>query len=133
MLANHAPLVIAEQFGTLESLYPGRIDLGLGRAPGTEPVTARALRRMLANDRDRFPHRRRRADGVFRAPGRTSGSGGPGRQACRADLHPRLEFGAKVAATLGLPFAFASHFHACVHDAGSPKLSIRIQGFTSAR
>src|SRR3974390_1123658 len=55
MLPNHSPLVIAEQFGTLESLYPGRIDLGLGRAPGSDPITARALRRNLAPDADGFP------------------------------------------------------------------------------
>src|SRR5687767_13630501 len=55
MLPNHAPLVVAEQFGTLESLFPGRIDLGLGRAPGTDPVTARALRRTLASNPDEFP------------------------------------------------------------------------------
>src|ERR1700731_2957083 len=55
MLPNHAPLVIAEQFGTLESLFPGRIDLGLGRAPGTDPVTAHALRRTLARDPEAFP------------------------------------------------------------------------------
>ncbi len=55
MLPNHAPLVIAEQFGTLESLYPGRIDLGLGRAPGSDQLTARALRRNLASDADQFP------------------------------------------------------------------------------
>src|SRR5687768_14367896 len=55
MLPNHAPLVVAEQFGTLESLFPGRIDLGLGRAPGTDQLTARALRRTLVGDVDRFP------------------------------------------------------------------------------
>src|SRR6201993_4846606 len=55
MLPNHAPLVVAEQFGTLESLFPGRIDLGLGRAPGTDPRTAHALRRTLASDPDAFP------------------------------------------------------------------------------
>src|SRR6201999_962941 len=55
MLPNHAPFVIAEQFGTLESLFPGRIDLGLGRAPGTDPLTARALRRTLTTDVDQFP------------------------------------------------------------------------------
>jgi luciferase family oxidoreductase group 1 len=55
MLPNHAPLVIAEQFGTLESLFPGRIDLGLGRAPGTDPTTAHALRRTLASDPEAFP------------------------------------------------------------------------------
>jgi luciferase family oxidoreductase group 1 len=55
MLPNHAPLVIAEQFGTLEALFPGRIDLGLGRAPGSDQATARALRRTLASDPDQFP------------------------------------------------------------------------------
>src|SRR5688500_7597986 len=55
MLPNHAPLMVAEQFGTLESLFPGRIDLGLGRAPGTDQATARALRRTLASDPDAFP------------------------------------------------------------------------------
>ena len=55
MLPNHSPLVIAEQFGTLASLFPGRIDLGLGRAPGTDTLTARALRRDLATNSDRFP------------------------------------------------------------------------------
>src|SRR4249920_2307686 len=55
MLPNHSPLVIAEQFGTLESLYPGRIDLGLGRAPGSDQFTARALRRNLSSDADEFP------------------------------------------------------------------------------
>src|ERR1700675_778601 len=55
MLPNHSPLLIAEQFGTLESLFPGRIDLGLGRAPGTDPATAHALRRTLASDPGRFP------------------------------------------------------------------------------
>src|SRR4029078_2202504 len=56
MLPNHAPLIIAEQFGTLEALFPGRIDLGLGRAPGTDQRTARALRRNLAGSDDSFPH-----------------------------------------------------------------------------
>src|SRR3979411_2544207 len=56
MLPNHSPLVIAEQFGTLESLFPGRIDLGVGRAPGTDPVTSSALRRNLDADVDAFPH-----------------------------------------------------------------------------
>src|ERR671938_245630 len=56
MLPNHAPLIVAEQFGTLESLFPGRIDLGLGRAPGTDQTTARALRRTLASNPDAFPH-----------------------------------------------------------------------------
>jgi luciferase family oxidoreductase group 1 len=110
MLPNHAPLIVAEQFGTLEALYPGRIDLGLGRAPGTDPLTSRALRR--GNAVDDFP-----ADV----------------QALRSYLAPYQEgnpvraipgegsevpiwllgsstFSARLAAALGLPFAFASHF-----------------------
>src|SRR5256714_13309417 len=68
MLPNHAPLVIAEQFGTLESLFPGRIDLGLGRAPGTDPATARALRRTLASDPDAFPQDLLELMGYFAPP-----------------------------------------------------------------
>src|SRR5215467_7094839 len=68
MLPNHAPLVIAEQFGTLESLLPGRIDLGLGRAPGTDPNTARALRRHSALDADTFPDDVMELQAYFRDP-----------------------------------------------------------------
>ena len=112
MLPNHSPLIIAEQFGTLESLYPGRIDLGLGRAPGTDQLTARALRRDLAATSENFPH------DVLEL------------QALLADVQPNQTiravpgmglkvplwilgssmFGAQLAAMLGLPFAFASHF-----------------------
>ncbi len=111
MLPNHSPLVIAEQFGTLESLYPGRIDLGLGRAPGTDQLTARALRRdpMSANE---FPQDVRDLQFLF-------GPVQPG-QAIRAVPGAGLEvplwilgsstFGARLAAALGLPYAFASHF-----------------------
>src|SRR5580765_5055929 len=72
MLPNHAPLVIAEQFGTLDALYPGRIDLGLGRAPGTDPLTARALRRTLDSDVDSFPQDVLELQSYFQAhqPGR---------------------------------------------------------------
>ena len=103
---------IAEQFGTLESLFPGRIDLGLGRAPGTDPATARALRRTLQSDPDDFPQDVARADGVSRAGGRADGPRGSGRRACasRSDILGSSLFGAQVAAALGLPFAFASHF-----------------------
>jgi luciferase family oxidoreductase group 1 len=111
MLPNHAPLVIAEQFGTLASLYPGRIDLGLGRAPGSDQMTARALRRTLDSDPDAFPRDvLELADYFSPAP----------RQAVRAVPGTGLEvplwilgsslFGAQLAAALGLPFAFASHF-----------------------
>jgi luciferase family oxidoreductase group 1 len=112
MLPNHAPLVVAEQFGTLESLFPGRIDLGLGRAPGSDQVTARALRRTLASDPDAFPHDVIELMSYFEEPE-------PG-QAVRAVPGAGLRvpiwilgsslFGAQVAAALGLPFAFASHF-----------------------
>jgi luciferase family oxidoreductase group 1 len=111
MLPNHSPLVIAEQFGTLESLYPGRIDLGLGRAPGSDPATARALRRNLASDAEEFPQDvLELMDLMSDLP----------RQSIRAVPGTGLKvpvwilgsslFGAQLAAMLGLPFAFASHF-----------------------
>jgi luciferase family oxidoreductase group 1 len=111
MLPNHSPLVIAEQFGTLESLYPGRIDLGLGRAPGSDQVTARALRRNLTSDADEFPR-----DVVELMDFMSDQS----RQKVRAVPGTGLKvpvwilgsslFGAQLAAMLGLPYAFASHF-----------------------
>ena len=110
MLPNHAPLVIAEQFGTLESLYPGRIDLALGRAPGSDQATARALRRHLGSSGDTFPEDLVELMNYFRG----------GDQRVRAvpgsGLHVPLyllgssDFSARLAAELGLPFAFASHF-----------------------
>jgi luciferase family oxidoreductase group 1 len=112
MLPNHAPLVIAEQFGTLESLYPGRIDLGLGRAPGGDHNTARALRRHLGNSDDTFPRDLLELMSYFRKAQPD--------QAVRAVPGEGLEvpiwllgssdFSATLAAELGLPFAFASHF-----------------------
>src|SRR4051812_621113 len=113
MLPNHAPLVVAEQFGTLESLFPGRIDLGLGRAPGTDPRTAHALRRTLASDPDAFPHDVLELLSYFEAEDGQAVRAVPG-----AGLKVPLYilgsslFGAQVAAALGLPFAFASHFAA---------------------
>ncbi|MGV3571646.1 MAG: LLM class flavin-dependent oxidoreductase [Ramlibacter sp.] len=111
MLPNHSPLVIAEQFGTLESLYPGRIDLGLGRAPGSDQVTARALRRNLQTDPDEFPR------DVVELMDLLSDQP---RQQVRAVPGTGLKvpvwilgsslFGAQLAAMLGLPYAFASHF-----------------------
>ncbi|HEV2861892.1 MAG TPA: LLM class flavin-dependent oxidoreductase [Pyrinomonadaceae bacterium] len=112
MLPNHSPLVVAEQFGTLESLYPGRIDLGLGRAPGTDQPAARALRRSRSNVEEDFPADVAELLAYFEpaAPG----------QAVRAVPGEGLRvpvwllgsslFGAQLAASLGLPFAFASHF-----------------------
>jgi luciferase family oxidoreductase group 1 len=113
MLPNHAPLVVAEQFGTLASLFPGRIDLGLGRAPGTDPTTAAALRRTLTSDPESFPHDVVELMGYFE---RDNGSGvlavpGAGLEVPIYILGSST-FGAQVAAALGLPFAFASHFAA---------------------
>jgi luciferase family oxidoreductase group 1 len=112
MLPNHAPLVIAEQFGTLEALFPGRIDLGLGRAPGSDQVTARALRRTLASDPEQFPQDVLELMSYFApaAPGqRVIAVPGVGLRVPLWILGSSL-FGAQVAAALGLPFAFASHF-----------------------
>ena len=111
MLPNHSPLVIAEQFGTLESLFPGRIDLGLGRAPGSDHVTARALRRNLASDADAFPQDVVELMDYFSDSPRRQVKAVPG-----AGLDVPLWilgsslFGAQLAAALGLPYAFASHF-----------------------
>ena len=113
MLPNHAPLVVAEQFGTLATLYPGRIDLGLGRAPGTDRHTAMALRRHLhAADEQGFPNDVMELQGYLAADG--------ARQAVRAIPGAGTEvplwilgsslYGAQLAAHLGLPYAFASHF-----------------------
>src|SRR3954447_3374296 len=112
MLPNHSPLVVAEQFGTLASLYPGRIDLGLGRAPGTDMLTAQALRRDIAMSGEQFPQDVQELQSYF-APAQP-------RQRIRAVPGTGLEvpiwllgsslFGAQLAAMLGLPFAFASHF-----------------------
>ena len=112
MLPNHAPLQVAEQFGTLASLFPGRVDLGLGRAPGTDPAAARALRRTLHSDPEGFPNdvvevmalldEARQGQPVVATPG--AGLRVP------VWILGSSTFGAQVAAALGLPFAFASHF-----------------------
>src|SRR5438270_4404089 len=111
MLPNHAPLLIAEQFGTLESLYPGRIDLGLGRAPGTDQRTLRALRRDPANA-DSFPDDVRELQ-AFLGPLQSGQSvqavPGTGTHVPIWILGSSL-FGAQLAAEFGLPYAFASHF-----------------------
>jgi len=111
MLPNHSPLAIAEQFGTLESLYPGRIDLGLGRAPGSDGLTARALRRnSLVDEAEAFPRDVLELIAYFRD------ATGPVRAVPGAGLHVPIWilgsslFGAQLAAALGLPYAFASHF-----------------------
>jgi luciferase family oxidoreductase group 1 len=111
MLPNHAPLVIAEQFGTLESLFPGRVDLGLGRAPGTDRAAAYALRRNLASDDNQFPQDAVELMGYFEArEGRAVRAvPGEGLDIPVWILGSSL-FGAQLAAMLGLPYAFASHF-----------------------
>jgi luciferase family oxidoreductase group 1 len=112
MLPNHSPLVVAEQFGTLESLYPGRIDLGLGRAPGTDMLTARALRRDLATAADQFPQDVLELQLYFDDPEpnqKIHAVPGAGLKVPLWILGSSL-FGAQLAAHLGLPFAFASHF-----------------------
>ena len=111
MLPNHSPLVIAEQFGTLASLFPGRIDLGLGRAPGSDHATARALRRNLASDADAFPQDVVELMDYFADSPRRHVRAVPG---AGLDVPVWILgsslFGAQLAAALGLPFAFASHF-----------------------
>src|SRR5262245_6530902 len=119
MLPNHAPLTIAEQFGTLESLHPGRIDLGLGRAPGSDQITARALRRDPSSA-EMFPQDvlelqgylsgRTRVAGVHATPGRDTN--------VPLYILGSSLFGASLAAVLGLPYAFASHFSpGALHEA----------------
>jgi luciferase family oxidoreductase group 1 len=111
MLPNHSPLVIAEQFGTLASLYPGRIDLGLGRAPGSDQATARALRRNLGSDADAFPQDVvELMDYLSTTPKQpVRAVPGIGTNVPVWILGSSL-FGAQLAAVMGLPYAFASHF-----------------------
>ncbi|MFH5925575.1 LLM class flavin-dependent oxidoreductase [Roseomonas xinghualingensis] len=120
MLPNHAPLAIAEQFGTLAALYPGRVDLGLGRAPGSDQVTAHALRRTLQGDVDSFPQDVMELMAYFRPaqPGqRIQAVPGAGLDVPIWILGSST-YGAQLAAALGLPYAFASHFApAAMHQA----------------
>ncbi len=112
MLPNHSPLVIAELFGTLDALYPGRIDLGLGRAPGSDQLTARALRRNLGGSGDTFPEDVLELQSYFAPASPDQGlQAVPGAGATvPLYLLGSSDFSARLAATLGLPFAFASHF-----------------------
>jgi len=111
MLPNHSPLVIAEQFGTLDALYPGRIDLGLGRAPGSDQRVAAAIRRTLDSDPNAFPRDLMELQSYFADDGQTGIVATPG---AGADVQLYILgsslYGAQVAGALGLPFAFASHF-----------------------
>ena len=112
MLPNHAPLMVAEQFGTLSALFPGRIDLGLGRAPGTDGLTAHALRRTLNSDPNGFPKDVLELQGYLAAPKedqKVTAVPGFNSKVPLYILGSSL-FGAQLAAILGLPFAFASHF-----------------------
>lgn len=118
MLPNHSPLMIAEQFGTLASLYPGRIDLGLGRAPGTDQLTMQALRRSLSQDIGDFPRDVTELQHFLKAPEaaqRVVATPGAGTNVPLWILGSSL-FGAQLAAMLGLPFAFASHFAPAAMD-----------------
>ena len=112
MLPNHSPLMVAEQFGTLAALYPNRIDLGLGRAPGTDGVTAHALRRTLHSDPNQFPQDVLELKGYLadaQDNQKVLAIPGQGSHVPLYILGSSL-FGAQLAAILGLPFAFASHF-----------------------
>ncbi|MDO8900814.1 MAG: LLM class flavin-dependent oxidoreductase [Phenylobacterium sp.] len=118
MLPNHAPLIIAEQFGTLDALYPGRIDLGVGRAPGTDQITARVLRRNLAGGVDQFPQDVMELMALLDdpQPGQTVRAvPGSGSKVPVWVLGSSL-YGAQLAAALGLPYAFASHFAPAMMD-----------------
>ncbi len=112
MLPNHAPLVIAEQFGTLDAIYPGRIDLGLGRAPGGDQLTAHALRRTLVGGEDRFPKEVVELQAYLGpvAPGQRVQAVPGGGSNVPLWILGSSTFGAQLAAHLGLPYAFASHF-----------------------
>ena len=111
MLPNHAPLVIAEQFGTLDALFPGRIDLGLGRAPGSDQRVAHAIRRTLDSDPNGFVRDIVELQSYFADDGRTGISATPGAGAnVQLYILGSSLYGAQVAALLGLPYAFASHF-----------------------
>ncbi|WP_194841438.1 LLM class flavin-dependent oxidoreductase [Sporosarcina obsidiansis] len=111
MLPNHAPLVIAEQFGTLDAMYPGRIDLGLGRAPGSDQATAYALRRTLHSSGEDFPQQVEELRSYFSADPTARVRAFPGAgQDIPIWLLGSSGFSAQLAAQLGLPFSFASHF-----------------------
>jgi luciferase family oxidoreductase group 1 len=119
MLPNHAPLQIAEQFGTLDALHPGRIDLGLGRASGSDPRVAAALRRTLAGGADRFPQDVQELMAIFAGDPRLGYTAIPGAGAqIELWILGSSTYGARLAAALGLPFSFASHIApGAIHEA----------------
>lgn len=112
MLPNHAPLMVAEQFGTLAALHPGRIDLGLGRAPGSDQLAARALRRNLDGDVEDFPRDVIELLNYFKPaePGQRLVAVPGAGESVEAWILGSSTYGAQLAAMLGLPYAFASHF-----------------------
>jgi luciferase family oxidoreductase group 1 len=112
MLPNHAPLIIAEQFGTLSALHPGRVDLGLGRAPGTDPAAMQAMRRNLFADESGFPRDVAELMAYFRpaVPNQAVQAVPGAGQDVEVWILGSSTFGAHLAAVLGLPYAFASHF-----------------------
>ena len=135
MLPNHAPLVVAEQFGTLEALHPGRIDLGIGRAPGTDQVTALALRRTMEGlSAENFPQELADLVGLFTGTNLVTGeelrgpiTATPGRgQRPEIWLLGSSGFSAQLAGLLGLPFSFAHHFSAANTE---PALALYRQNF----
>ncbi|WP_204003044.1 LLM class flavin-dependent oxidoreductase [Micromonospora lutea] len=132
MLPNHAPLVVAEQFGTLEALHPGRIDLGIGRAPGTDQVTALALRRTMEGlSAEGFPRELNDLMGYFDEAGSGRITATPGRgQRPAVWLLGSSGFSAQLAGALGLPFSFAHHFSA---QNTLPALALYRQSFRPSR
>ncbi|MFI6230735.1 LLM class flavin-dependent oxidoreductase [Micromonospora echinospora] len=132
MLPNHAPLVVAEQFGTLEALHPGRIDLGIGRAPGTDQVTALALRRTMEGlSAEGFPRELADLMNYFSGerPGPIVATPGRGEQPA-VWLLGSSGFSAQLAGTLGLPFSFAHHFSAANTE---PALALYRRSFRPSR
>ncbi|HEX8300579.1 LLM class flavin-dependent oxidoreductase [Sphingomonas sp.] len=120
MLPNHAPLQIAEQFGTLDALFPGRVDLGLGRAPGSDQRVAHAIRRNLETDSSAFPQDVMELQSFFADDGKTGIRATPGAGAnVKLWILGSSLFGAQLAAALGLPYAFASHFAPGLMDEAS--------------
>ena len=120
MLPNHSPLQVAEQFGTLDALFPGRVDLGLGRAPGSDQRVAAAIRRGMGSDGNEFPQDVVELQSYFADDGKTGIRATPGAGAdVKLWILGSSLFGAQLAAALGLPYAFASHFApGLLHEAG---------------
>lgn len=130
MLSNHAPIVIAEQFGTLDALFPGRIDLGLGRAPGSDGLTMRALRRRL-DAADEFPEQLQELQYFLKTPvdGQKVQAVPGGGSDVQIWLLGSSDFNARLAGQLGLPFSFAAHFSP---DNTLPALEIYRRSFRSS-